>query len=186
MNCKDDDKVPAEEDNLGELDWEKDVFSRDIIVLEVNEQFITGIGSGFIEDALSRLEPSEVRFVLKNDQYVTEIPVNGKKGYLLKKGAPASGCLFLATDYLLLEPGAEYEISYIAKGYGTLKLDMSESDLRQIVNNSIQDEEKIYCHQFKCVDKGNCVLRFYIDGETGVADKDTLIYDINLKKKTKH
>lgn len=184
--CEDGGKELKEAGLLDKLDWERDVFGRDIIVLEVNEQNIPNMGSGFIEDALSKLEPSEVSFVLKNEDYVTEVPVNGKKGYLFKKGAPASGCLYLATDYLALEPGVEYEIAYTAKGYKTLKLDIGGDGFTQTENDSIQNEEKRYFHQFKYVNKGNYVLRFYIDGETGFTDKDTLIYDVQLKRITKH
>lgn len=38
------------------LDWERDVFSRDVVILEANESAIGTFGFGFIERALEELE----------------------------------------------------------------------------------------------------------------------------------
>ncbi|MGI6227471.1 MAG: alginate O-acetyltransferase AlgX-related protein, partial [Peptococcales bacterium] len=47
--------------NLNDFDWEQDVLSRDFIVLSMTERSITGIGNGFIEEAL-------LYFKFKNDK----------------------------------------------------------------------------------------------------------------------
>ena len=39
------------------LDWEKDVFSRDAVIIEINEAVVWQVGFGFIEAALAQLEP---------------------------------------------------------------------------------------------------------------------------------
>lgn len=38
------------------LDWEREVFNRDVVVIEVNEHWLGDIGFGFIEKALAALE----------------------------------------------------------------------------------------------------------------------------------
>ncbi len=42
-----------------DLDWEKEVFNRDVIIIENNEQSLTNIGHGFIEQALDHLQKKE-------------------------------------------------------------------------------------------------------------------------------
>ena len=54
------DPAPQLQQNIDRLDWESDIFNNDVIVLEINEMYVSddfdSLGSGFARDALVRLK----------------------------------------------------------------------------------------------------------------------------------
>ena len=166
--------------NTDNIDWDNEVFNKDVFLVEMNEQNIPKIQNGIIQDALHNLKA--LFFNYENKDFVENATVDGKLGYKIKKGAEGKGTLFLQTDKLKLEPNKEYKLTYKAKGFYALNCDLFPDDLPQFNNVGITDETKEYTATFKS-DSANmkeACLRIFIDGLTGVTDKDTYIYDIKL------
>lgn len=173
--------------SIDRLNWNEEVFKKDVIILSVNEHAVSKTGFGFIEDALVKLNTTaEVDFDFKNSQYVDEFKIDGKKAYHLKKLAP-SGTLFLTADNLDLDPNEEYVVSYSAKGFKRLNCDLFPDDLPQYVNNNITEQFVEYSSVLKSESENiqNCKLRFFIDG-IDYTNKDTILYNVQFYKKTKH
>jgi hypothetical protein len=169
---------------IGQVDWDKDVLNRDVIIIEMNEQNIPKIQSGFMFDLLSHLVPTGVSFKI-NENYVEKTTINDKEGFFVKKGANAKGTSYFDSNSLNLEPNQEYVLSYTAKGYHRISADLFPDDLPEAVNTDVTDEYKDFSFTFKSSSENmhNAVLRFFVDGEAGFTDKDTYIYNIQLTKK---
>jgi hypothetical protein len=170
------------------INWDHEVFSNDVIVLEVNESNVHNFGFGFIQDAYARLRPDDlasgdVNLIYKNGLYVEEIDIDNKNGYLIKKGAPG-GTMYLSTNNMDLETDVDYVVSYIARGYPLLKCDLFPDDLPQYNNKSIDDTYRQYTYTFRSSSNNmhHAELRFFIDGVDST-DKDTYLYDIKFYKK---
>lgn len=182
---------------LGEiknLDWERDVFNHDIIIVEMNEQRIPKIQQGFMQDALRKLKPDkaviypeEIKFTYINSSFVEKTIVDGHEGYLIKKGADGKGTLYLESEKMNLKPNQEYVVSYKAKGFNSLSCDLFPDDLPQYNNDKISDEIKDYSFTFTTASSNiqNASMRFFIDGLTKNTDKDTYLYDVKIAPKIK-
>nr|WP_275901674.1 hypothetical protein [Paenibacillus sp. SYP-B3998] len=170
---------------ISSVDWNNDVLNHDIILIEMNEEYISGKLQSdriFYEDLLKQLEPVNLKFSNINDAFVEETKVDGFDGYVFKKGVPKSGIVYLQSDKMALIPGQEYQISYKAKGFQKLSFDFIPDDLPQYNNDKITDSVKEFSFEFKSnsVNIKSATARFFIDGLNEATDKDTLIYDIKL------
>jgi alginate O-acetyltransferase complex protein AlgJ len=175
---------------ISNVDWNNDVLNRDIIIIEMNEEYISGKLQSkkiFFEDLLAQLEPIDLKFSNINTTLVDKTKVDGVDGYILKKGAPPSGTVYLESDKIQLVPGKDYKISYKAKGFPNMNFDLFPDDLPQYNNDEITDDVKEFSYVFKS-DSANiksATARFFIDGLQKETDRDTLIYDIKLMPNTK-
>jgi len=175
---------------LDRLNWDEEIFNRDVIILSMNEVKIPTYGFGFISDVITVMNQNNLldeKIETLNLTYVEETIIDNKKGYLIKKGAP-SGTVYLETKKLILEPAQKYQISYKAKGFPVLKCDLYPDSLPNFDNYNVSDTFKDFIYVFETNDENisNCSLRFFIDGISSVVDKDSYIYDIKLVKTPKH
>jgi hypothetical protein len=173
--------------DVSNIDWNNNVFNRDIVIVELNEQAIPNMGSGFVQDALINLKPLQLKFSNVNNLLVQQTEVDGKVGYIFKKGANGSSTLYLQSDQMKLESNMDYTLSYKAKGFYLLKTDLYPDDLPELSNNSITSEVKEFTYTINSNSPNmkSASLRFFIDGLSLPPDKDTLIYDIKLTKNQK-
>ena len=72
--------------NKSKLDWDKQVFNKDLVILEVNEAFVSRVGYGFIKDALAAgLFTSQGYSDTSNDDSILASNFNARKNRLNKK-----------------------------------------------------------------------------------------------------
>ncbi|MEC0264325.1 alginate O-acetyltransferase AlgX-related protein [Paenibacillus anseongense] len=170
---------------ISQVDWKNDVLNHDVIIVEMNEQYIAGkLNSNriFYEDLLAQFTPENLRFPNVNTSLVEKTEVNGSKGFIIKKGVPAPGTVFLESGKMQLIPGKKYRLSYKASGFSKLNFDLFPDDLPQFNNDKITDSVTEFSFVFKS-DNANiksATARFFIDGLEKPTDKDLVIYDIKL------
>lgn len=165
------------------LDWNKDIFKRDLIIVEINEGLWPG-ENGFTDDALTIMEAhniGDMDFAYKNEKHVESFLLNDKLRYRLKKGASAPA-IFLKSSKIHIEDYMKYATaSFIAKDFEKIKCDLYPGELLSAAKTDISDEYKQYTYIFKTsgTTTKNHELSFFVDGDS-VTDKDTYIYDIKL------
>lgn len=181
-NFYQDNSIPQGIGYLNRVDWENEVFAHDIIIVEMNEQTINQFSKGFIHDALAHAGSSVIDFSELNEEYVQKNYIDGVPGFLIAKGADASGTVYMESGLMKLEPNKEYTISYRARGFQRLNCDLFPDSLPQFDNNEVTDEDTEYTFTFKSGsdDMTHARIRFFIDGLQGTTDKDTYIYDVEL------
>jgi alginate O-acetyltransferase complex protein AlgJ len=169
---------------LQNVNLKNEIMEHDIIISEMNEQYITKIQNGFIQDVLYTLKPININLSPANP-LVEKSNIDGKDGFIIRKGD--YGNIHLNSQPLDLEPNQEYTLSYKAKGYYLLRSDFYPDDLPQFNNDKITDDVKEFSFTFSSDSKNmqNSTLRFFIDGINMQTDKDTYLYDIKLVKNIK-
>ncbi|MDK8181682.1 hypothetical protein [Paenibacillus sp. UMB4589-SE434] len=174
-------KERSDKGPVNSIDWETDVFNKDAIIVEMNEQNIPKILDGFIQDALNKLDIQEISFDYI-DKNVSQIDIKGKIGYLLKKGAK-NQTVFLSKSGLNLSQNTDYLLSYKAKGYNKLNVDLFPDNLPEYRNEDIGNDFKEFNVVFNSSSESmkDSKLRFFVDGINEM-DKDIIIYDIKFEK----
>ncbi|WP_337103804.1 alginate O-acetyltransferase AlgX-related protein [Paenibacillus sp. YIM B09110] len=167
------------------IDWNKEVLNHDIIIKEVNEALIGDLSRyDFIDDAASLISPQNIEFQT-NTQYVDQIDIGGTQGYRINKGADGSATVYLtSTTPLHLEPNQSYTLSYTAKGFHTLRMDLYPDDLPQFNNGGLTDQFNDFSFEFSSDSENikNATLRFFIDGINAKIPQDSYLYNIKLTK----
>ncbi|MEW6601559.1 MAG: hypothetical protein AB1499_11380, partial [Nitrospirota bacterium] len=182
-NCTD-----GKSGDIGKLDWNKDVFRNDVIILEANEGLLPD-RYGFIHDALTIMESHNIHpltFSYENNRYVDKLYLDNRLQYRFKKGVPSSAVL-LKSDGITIDKKSNYiTVSFIAEGFDKIKCDLYPGKLLSSAKINGPYNYETYTYIFKTLEATmkDYTLQFIMDGSSA-SDKDTYIYDIKMYS-TKH
>ncbi|BBI35673.1 alginate O-acetyltransferase AlgX-related protein [Cohnella abietis] len=169
------------------IDWNNEVINHNIIIQEINEASIGDLSRyEFIDDAASLLSSQNIEFQT-NQEYVDKIDIDGTQGYHIKKGADGSATVYLESMPLQLEPNQSYTLSYTAKGYYALNMDLYPDDMPDFYNEGLTDQFNNFSFEFSSSSENmrNATVRFFIDGMNGQIPQDSYLYNIRLTRNSK-
>jgi hypothetical protein len=177
------------------MNFQSELSKYDIIFILSAEHNLENLGFGFIEKAyelyaagnpdapISIDADSLVNFNYFDPKYVTKISDDKIFKYKVRSGTPAT-TLFLLCDNFMLETGIEYSLTFKAKGFKRLQMDLYP-DLYQSYNTGdIKSNEIKEFHwniKLNSPQTGSS-LRVYMDYEP-VLTEDLYLSDFKLIKK---